>query len=101
MRAPATTALLAFLEELYRAAMARDDARVRELLDRPAAIALPHEVRGEALAIAAAPIRSLRAPIRLLQLQQRVMQLRTSGGDPQLELDLRQSRRPGSRRSRR
>jgi hypothetical protein len=107
-----TAALLVFLEEIYRATMTRDITRVHELLQRPLASHLPHEVRAEALTIAAAPAGSFRAPIRLLQLQQRIAQLgddraeeRTEDDEHQLELELRVAaggstiRESGSRRA--
>jgi hypothetical protein len=93
MNAPATLALLEYLEEIYRAAMTRDADGVHALLRRPLALHVPIEVRAEAIAIANAPAASLRAPIRLLQMQQRVAQLGESDDDEsQLELELRQAR---------
>jgi len=103
-----TATLLVFLEEIYRATMTRDMARIHELLHRPLASHLPHDVRAEALTIAAAPAGSLRAPIRTLQLQQRIAQLgddRTEDDEHQLELELRAApgestiRESGSRRA--
>ena len=84
--------LLEYLDQLYRAAMRRDEQRMRELLDHGLAMQLPGEVRAEALAIVTAPRGSLRAPIRMLQHRQRIMQLGLdvpNEDDPQLELDLR------------
>lgn len=85
--------LLEYLDQLYRAAMRRDQARMRELLEHGLAMQLPGEVRAEALAIVTAPKGSLRAPIRMLQHRQRIVQLELDlpdEDDPQLELDLRQ-----------
>jgi hypothetical protein len=90
-----TSLVLEFLDQLYRAAMRRDVARMRELLDHGLAMQLPGEVRAEALAIVNAPRGSLRAPIRMLQHRQRIVQLEmdpVDEDDPQLELDLRQRR---------
>ena len=87
--------LLEYLDQLYRAAMRRDQARMRELLEHGLAMQLPGEVRAEALAIVNAPKGSLRAPIRMLQHRQRIVQLDLElpdEDDPQLELDLRQRR---------
>lgn len=87
--------LLEYLDQLYRAAMRRDQARMRELLEHGLAMQLPGEVRAEALAIVSAPRGSLRAPIRMLQHRQRIVQLDLDlpdEDDPQLELDLRQGR---------
>jgi hypothetical protein len=87
--------VLEYLDQLYRAAMRRDQARMRELLEHGLAMQLPGEVRAEALAIVNAPRGSLRAPIRMLQHRQRIVQLEMDlpdEDDPQLELDLRQRR---------
>ena len=87
--------LLEYLDQLYRAAMRRDQLRLRELLEHGLAMQLPGEVRAEALAIVNAPKGSLRAPIRMLQHRQRIVQLELElpdEDDPQLELDLRQRR---------
>ena len=89
------TLLLEYLDQLYRAAMRRDEQRMRELLEHGLAMQLPGEVRAEALAIVTAPRGSLRAPIRMLQHRQRIVQLgldEPNEDDPQLELDLRQRR---------
>jgi hypothetical protein len=90
-----TSLVLEYLDQLYRAAMRRDQARLRELLDHGLAMQLPGEVRAEALAIVNAPRGSLRAPIRMLQHRQRIVQLEmdpVDEDDPQLELDFRQRR---------
>ena len=87
--------LLEYLDQLYRAAMRRDQARMRELLEHGLAMQLPGEVRAEALAIVNSPKGSLRAPIRMLQHRQRIVQLELDlpdEEDPQLELDLRVAR---------
>ena len=90
-----TSLLLEYLDQLYRAAMRRDQVRMCELLEHGLAMQLPGEVRAEALAIVNAPRGSLRAPIRMLQHRQRIVQLDMDEGDeddPQLELDLHQRR---------
>lgn len=96
-QASVSSILLGYLDHLYRAAMARDQRRVRELLDHALASQLPGEVRAEALAIAAAPSSSLRAPIRMLQFRQRMVQLDQDDvpdeDDPQLEIDFPARRR--------
>src|SRR5437773_2360109 len=87
--------LLEYLDQVYRAAMRRDQARMRELLEHGLAMQLPGEVRAEALAIVNAPRASLRAPIRMLQHRQRIVQLEMDlpdEDDTQLELDLRGQR---------
>lgn len=91
-----TSILLEYLDQVYRAAMRRDQARMRELLDHGLATQLPGEVRAEALAIVNSPRASLRAPIRMLQHRQRIVQLELDlpdEDDAQLELDLRTERR--------
>jgi hypothetical protein len=92
-----TSILLEYLDQVYRAAMRRDQARIRELLEHGLAIQLPGEVRAEALAIVNAPRASLRAPIRMLQHRQRIVQLEIDlpeeEDETQLELDLRAERR--------
>ena len=94
-----TISLLRFIDEVYRAAMTRDERRLRELLQGALAIQLPREVRAEALAIAGASRASFRAPVRLLQLRHRTLQLARTGSqahdDSQLELELTGARRFG------
>ena len=90
---PNTISLLRFIDEVYRAAMTRDEERLRDLLHSALAIQLPREVRAEALAIVNAPRASFRAPVRLLQLRHRTLQLARSGephphDETQLELEL-------------
>lgn len=90
-----TSLVLEYLDQLYRAAMRRDQVRMCELLESGLAMQLPGEVRAEALAIVNAPRGSLRAPIRMLQHRQRIVQLEmdpVDEDDPQLELDFRQRR---------
>jgi len=90
-----TSILLEYLDQVYRAAMRRDQARMRELLDHGLATQLPGDVRAEALAIVNSPRASLRAPIRMLQHRQRIVQLELDlpdEDDAQLELDLRTER---------
>lgn len=91
--------LLGYLDQLYRAAMARDRARVNALLEHALASQLPGEVRAEALSIVAAPVSSLRAPIRMLQYRQRIVQLDhelPDEDDAQLELEFPARRRAGA-----
>jgi hypothetical protein len=91
-----TSMLLEYLDQVYRAAMRRDRARMAQLLEHGLAMQLPGEVRAEALAIVSAPRDSLRAPIRMLQHRQRIVQLALDSpdeDDEQLELDLRGQRR--------
>jgi hypothetical protein len=88
--------LLGYLDQLYRAALGRDQTRVRDLLEHALASQLPGEVRAEALSIVAAPSSSLRAPIRMLQFRQRIVQLEMEvpdEDDPQLELEFPKRRR--------
>jgi hypothetical protein len=93
--ASVSSILLGYLDQLYRAAIARDRPRVKELLEHALASQLPGEVRAEALSIVAAPASSLRAPIRMLQFRQRIVQLDQEvpdEDDTQLELEF-----PGQR----
>ena len=95
-KTPVTSILLEYLDQVYRAAMRRDQARMRELMEHGLATQLPGEVRAEALAIVNSPRGSLRAPIRMLQLRQRIVQLEMDLPDEdeaQLELDLRSQHR--------
>lgn len=85
-------ALLRFVDLLYDAIAARDDAAVARLLRMRIATQLPREVREDALATSRAPRGSFRAPMQLLQFRHRMAQLGTGDGAAvvaQLELELR------------
>ena len=72
---PTVSPLIAYLDALYRATMARDEKDLATLLLEPLASHVPRGAREEALAIVSLPAASLRAPIQLLQFRQRMLQL--------------------------
>jgi len=67
--------LLAYLESLCAALLARDAAVIRRHLRHPLARTLPRSVRDEALAIARLGERTLRAPINALRFYHQTTQL--------------------------
>lgn len=67
--------LLAYLESLCGALLARDGTEIRRLLRHPLAGTLPRAVRAEAMAIARAGSKSLRAPINALRFYHQTVQL--------------------------
>ncbi len=83
-------ALLAYLDRLYDAAVARQAHVVRSMLRTRMATHLPREVREDAVTVARAPGRSFRAPVRLLQYRHRMAELSRAEPIPpagQLELE--------------
>ena len=88
--------MLAFLDTLCTALLARDAERIMELLHHPLARALPRQVREEALLIARRGGRAMIAPVQTLRLYHQTAHLLgvcsdpatgTSNGDlPQLEI---------------
>jgi hypothetical protein len=60
--------VLAFLDTLCSALLARDPQRILELLRHPLARALPRQVREEAILIARHGSRTLIAPVQALRL---------------------------------
>lgn len=67
--------LLAYLESLCAALLARDAAAIRRHLRHPLARTLPRSVRDEALAIARLGERTLRAPVNTLRFYHQTTQL--------------------------
>ncbi len=67
--------LLAYLGRLSGALLARDAAEIRRLLRHPLANTLPRGVRSEAMAIARAGAKTLRAPIHALRFYHQTVQL--------------------------
>lgn len=67
--------LLAYLESLCAALLARDAAAIRRHLRHPLSRTLPRAVRDEALAIARLGDRTLRAPINTLRFYHQTTQL--------------------------
>jgi hypothetical protein len=74
--------VLAFLDRLCAALLARDAEEIRRLLRHPLANALTRRVREEALAIAGGGARGFRAPIHALQLYHQTAHLLGAMSDP-------------------
>ena len=74
--------MLAFLDRLCAALLARDAEEIRRLLRHPLANALTRRVREEALAIAGGGARGFRAPIHALQLYHQTAHLLGAMSDP-------------------
>lgn len=87
-------AVLEWLEAVRRAIVRRDAGAVGRLLARREAGAVPRQLREEALALAAASPRSLRAPVALLRFAHQVRQL-ADAGEPMPGALPRQARRDG------
>ena len=74
--------MLAFLDSLCGALIARDAARIRLLLAHPLSRALPRAVRDEASAIAGGSYRGFVAPLQALRLYHQTAHLLGVRGDP-------------------
>ena len=74
--------MLAYIDSLCAALLARDGEEIRRLLRHPLARALPRAVREEALAIARAGSRSMRAPIQTLRFYHQTAHLLGVQRDP-------------------
>lgn len=74
--------MLAFLDSLCGALMARDGDRIRRLLAHPLAPALPSSVREEAVAIAAGNRQTYVAPLQALMLYHQTAHLLGVSADP-------------------
>ena len=74
--------MLAYLDSLCAALLARDAEEIRRLLRHPLARALPRAVREEALAMARAGKRSLRAPLQTLRFYHQTAHLLGVQHDP-------------------
>lgn len=74
--------MLAFLDALCAALIARDVARIRHLLSHPLARALPRAVRDEATAIAAGASRGHAAPLQAMRLYHQTAHLLGARSDP-------------------
>ena len=74
--------MLAFLDSLLVALLARDAIRIRQLLAHPLARALPRAVREEAHAIAAGSTRGFVAPLQALRLYHQTAHLLGVRSDP-------------------
>ena len=74
--------MLAFLDTLCTALLARDAHRILELLRHPLARALPRQVREEALLIARRGGRAMIAPVLTLRLYHQTAHLMGACSDP-------------------
>ena len=74
--------MLAFLDTLCAALLARDSQRISELLQHPLARALPRQVREEALLIARRGGRAMIAPVQTLRLYHQTAHLLGACSDP-------------------
>ena len=74
--------MLAFLDSLCTALLARDGHRILELLRHPLARALPRQVREEALLIARRGGRAMIAPVQTLRLYHQTAHLMGACSDP-------------------
>lgn len=74
--------MLAFLDALCAALIARDAARIRQLLAHPLSRALPRAVRDEASAIATGASNGFVAPLNTLRLYHQTAHLLGVRSDP-------------------
>ena len=77
--------MLAFLDSLCSALLARDAQRILELLRHPLARALPRQVREEAMLIARRGGRTMIAPVQTLRLYHQTAHLLGACSDPASE----------------
>jgi len=77
--------VLAFLDTLCTALLARDAQQILELLEHPLARALPRQVREEALLIARRGGRAMIAPVQTLRLYHQTAHLLGACSDPATE----------------
>ena len=74
--------MLAYLDSLCAALLARDGEEIRRLLRHPLARALPRAVRDEALGMARAGARTMRAPLHTLRFYHQTAHLLGVQHDP-------------------
>ena len=74
--------MLAFLDNLCAALLARDPERISQLLQHPLARALPRQVREEAMLIARRGGRAMIAPVQTLRLYHQTVHLLGACSDP-------------------
>ena len=86
--------MLAFLDSLCVALIARDVVRIRQLLAHPLSRALPRAVREEASAIAGGSSRGFVAPLQAMRLYHQTAHLLGVRSDPAVRTKTRQ---PGRR----
>ena len=86
--------MLAFLDSLCVALIARDVVRIRQLLAHPLSRALPRAVREEASAIAGGSSRGFVAPLQAMRLYHQTAHLLGVRSDPAVRTKVRE---PGRR----
>ena len=74
--------MLAFLDSLCTALLARDTQKILDLLQHPLARALPRQVREEAMLIARRGGRGMIAPVQTLRLYHQTAHLMGACSDP-------------------
>lgn len=74
--------MLAYLDSLCAALLARDTSEIRRLLAHPLAQDLPRRVREEAVAISRAGRRSFIAPVNALHLYYKLTHMVDENSDP-------------------
>jgi hypothetical protein len=77
--------MLAYLDSLCAALLARDTSEIRRLLAHPLAQELPRRVREEAVAISRAGRRSFIAPVNALHLYYKLTHMVDESSDPLAE----------------
>jgi type VI protein secretion system component VasF len=82
--------MLAYLDSLCAALLARDTLEIRRLLAHPAAQDLPRRVREEAVAISRAGRKSFIAPVNALHLFYKLTHMVDESSDPTFESQPRQ-----------
>lgn len=87
--------MLAFLDSLCGALIARDVIRIRQLLAHPLSHALPRAVREEASAIAGGSLRATVAPLQAMRLYHQTAHLLGVRSDPAVRHS--PTREPGRR----
>ena len=81
--------MLAFLDSLCAALIARDVVRIRQLLAHPLSRALPRAVREEASAIAGGSSRGFVAPLQAMRLYHQTAHLLGVRSDPAVRTTVR------------
>jgi type VI protein secretion system component VasF len=82
--------MLAYLDSLCAALLARDTSEIRRLLAHPMAQDLPRRVREEAVAISRAGRRSFIAPVNALHLYYKLTHMVDENSDPTYDTSPRQ-----------
>ena len=85
--------MLAFLDSLCAALIARDVVRIRQLLAHPLSRALPRAVREEAAAIAGGASRGVTAPLQAMRLYHQTAHLLGVRSDPAIRYPAREQGR--------